>query len=304
MSPEEIKEIQTRFSITDEEFENMYKQAELLTFTGVKPSSDRPTAILTGGQPGAGKTGIIMKTKQEFKQNGADIIVFDLDSYRPFYKDASVIASNYPELYAGITGKAAGKVMERLSEKAIREGYSFVMEGTMGKSTYTLDMLQDMNADFNIVTRLMAVSREESLLSIFERYLEMRKSLGFGRLTTVDSHNDKFDNFTNTALGLEQRGVKVEIYERSNDPSNIGDVRKTYETFGANNVYRTVREALEKGRLDSRRKCLANADKRLTSIRDEVREFSSDDGFNLEFQKLEEIIKREIELEKKNDIEI
>ena len=50
MMTEEIRE---KYQITEEDFEAMYKQAEILTFCGIKPSATRPTAIFTGGQPGS-----------------------------------------------------------------------------------------------------------------------------------------------------------------------------------------------------------------------------------------------------------
>lgn len=44
-----------------------------------------------------------------------DLIVFDLDMYRGLYKKSFEIARRYPDLYSEITGKSAGKIMERLS---------------------------------------------------------------------------------------------------------------------------------------------------------------------------------------------
>ncbi len=52
----------------------MYKQAEILTFSGIKSAREKTVEIFTGGQPRAGKTGIVLMTKQEFDKNGIDIV--------------------------------------------------------------------------------------------------------------------------------------------------------------------------------------------------------------------------------------
>lgn len=171
----EIERLEEKYKITEEEFEIIYKKFEELTFCNVKPAKGRPIAIFTGGQPGAGKTALLLRTKSKFEKLKKDVLLFDLDSYRNYSKNCEEIAINYPEHYSYVTGKIAGKIMERLSKKAIIEGYNFILEGTMGKSIYTLDMLQEMQADYNVIVKLIAVSQEESLLSIFERYINMKK---------------------------------------------------------------------------------------------------------------------------------
>ena len=227
-----------------------------------------------------------------------DIVSFDLDSYRCFYKNAGIIARDYPELYADITGKAAGKVMERLSEKAIKEGYNFILEGTMGKSIYTLDVLQDLGADFNIIAKLMAVSREESLLSIFERYIEMRKSMGIGRLTTIESHDNKYYNFPKVVSTIEARNVEVEVYERSKSAEDISRPQMIYKTSSNSNIYSSVEEALQRGRQTSKKRCLFCVESRLEDIKNDILGFKDDLGLVMEFEKLESIIRGELNIRK------
>ena len=106
-------------------------------------------------------------------------------------------------------------------------------------------LLQKYKVDYDIVARLLAVSREESLLSIFERYIEMKKAMGIGRMTTIESHNKKYNNFLNIAGTLERRGVEVEVFERSED---IVNPNMTYKTSGKNSRYNSVVEALIRGR--------------------------------------------------------
>ena len=235
------------------------------------------------------------KTKKEFLEMNKDLIVFDLDMYRGLYKKSFEIARRYPDLYSEITGKSAGKIMERLSAEAIENGYNFILEGTMGKSVYTLDLLQKYKVDYDIVARLLAVSREESLLSIFERYIEMKKAMGIGRMTTIESHNKKYNNFLNIAGTLERRGVEVEVFERSED---IVNPNMTYKTSGKNSRYNSVVEALIRGRNNSSKICMNNAIQRLESIKSDLQEFGEEDKYMGQIEILTKIIEQEMEEKK------
>lgn len=292
MNKYEIEQIKQYYSVTNDEFEEMYLLAKKITFANYIPTNNKPIAIFTGGQPGVGKSGIILKTKREFLKKNDDLIVFDLDMYRGLHKKSFEIAKRYPDLYSEITGKTAGKIMERLSEEAIKNGYNFILEGTMGKSVYTLDLLQQYKADYDIVARLLAVSRIESLLSIFERYIEMKKAMGIGRLTTIESHDNKYNNFPNIAGTLETRGIEVEVYERS---EYIGNPKMTYKTSSTNSIYNSVGEALIKGRNNSNRICIKNAIQRLESIKKDLQGFEEKDKYNNQIETLSKVIEQEIE---------
>ena len=295
MNKNEIEQIKRYYSITNEEFEEMYLQARKITFANYIPTYGRPIAIFTGGQPGAGKSGIVLKTKREYLEKNTDLIVFELDMYRGLYKKSFEIARRYPDLYSEITGKPAGKIMERLSAEAIKNGYNFILEGTMGKSVYTLDLLQNYKVDYNVIARLLAVSREESLLSIFERYIEMKKAMGIGRMTTIESHDKKYNNFLNIAGTLETRGVEVEVFERSED---IANPKMTYKTSAKNNRYNSVVEALIRGRNNSSRICMNNAIRRLECIKNDLQEFGEKDKYMGQIQILTKIIGKEMEKKK------
>ena len=301
MNNDEIDKIKQYYSITNEEFEEIYLYAKKITFKHYIPTPGKPIAIFTGGQPGAGKSSIILKTKKEFIELNKNLIVLDLDLYRGLYKKSFEIAKKYPDLYSEITGRAAGKIMERLSAEVIENGYNFILEGTMGKSTYTLDLLQRNKENYDIVARLLAVSREESLLSIFERYIEMKKAMGIGRMTAIGSHDRKYNNFLNIAGTLEKRGLEVEVYERSKD---IANPKITYKTSNKNNIYNSVEEALLKGRENSKKVCMETAINRLEKIKKDLQEFGEEEKFESQIQALTKVIEQGIKKEKEKEIEI
>lgn len=290
MDKQEVERIKQQYAITEEEFTKMYLQAKSITFANCMPAQSKPIAIFIGGQPGAGKSGLILKTSKEFLERNQDLIVFDLDMYRGLYKSSLEIAKKYPDLYSEITGKAAGRIMEMLSTEAIQNGYNFVLEGTMGGQIYTLDVLQSYRSDYQILARLLAVSREESLLSIFERYIEMKKSMGIGRMTTIESHEKKYHNFLNVAETLERRGVEVEVYERSVEVANP---KRTYKTSKADSTYSSVKEAIIMGRNNSQRICMKTIASRIESIKNDLKEIGEEKKFERQTEALDSLIKKE-----------
>ena len=278
--------LKEKWALTEEEFNKMYNQVEEITFREIIPNKDKPTAIVIGGQPGAGKSSLVLKSNLEFYLNGNDMVILDMDIYRSLYKNSFYIARNFPDYYEKITGTVTGKIMEKLSKKVIEEGYNFIFEGTMGKSIYTIELLQKSSKKFNVIARIMAVSREESLLSIYERYLEMRKKSGVGRLVNINEHDERYTNLLNIAGSLEEKGIEVEVYERSEDITNPLLI---YKTSWSNNTYDSVELAIHKGREKSKIICIENAEARLEAINNEISSYIDNSIFLPDLQRLNEI---------------
>lgn len=292
MNKEEIEKIKQYYAITKEDFLKMCMQAREDTFKNHFPNQGKPTAIFIGGQPGAGKSALVIKTKKEFLETQKDIIIFDLDMYRGLYKNSIEIAKKYPNLYSEITGKVAGRILEKMSTEAIQNGYNFIIEGTMGKPVYTLDVLQKSSREYNIIVKTLAVSKEESLLSIYERYIEMKKSMGIGRMTKIENHNSKYDNFTNVVDSIERSGIEVVVYERSN---GIEDPKMIYKTSSKNNIYSCANEAIIKGRQNSSRICKNNSSQRLESIKEDIKIFGEEEKYKEQIEKLTSVIEKTME---------
>ena len=123
----------------------------------------------------------------------------------------------------------------------------------------------------------------------------MKKTMGIGRMTTIESHDKKYNNFLNIAGTLETRGVEVEVFERSED---IANPKMTYKTSAKNNRYNSVVEALIRGRNNSSRICMNNAIRRLECIKNDLQEFGEKDKYMGQIQILTKIIGKEMEKKK------
>ena len=278
-----------KYKMTEEDFENMYQQTRSLIFGNCLPEKNQPIAIITGGQPGSGKSGIVVKSRLDFANDNKEAIILDVDTYRGLYKNSALLAREFPQFYSELTDPTVGKIMGRLADETIFKGYNFIFEGTMG-NTKMIDSIEASNVNYKIVARIIGVSRFESLLSIFERYIEMNKNMGFGRLTTIDAHDIRYNNFTQIASTLESRNIEVEVYKRSTDKKVPTMV---YKTSDDTYEYKSVMEALIGTREESYKLCMENAKERLDLINKEIKYYAVDDSIIGELEKLNNIFNRE-----------
>ena len=249
-------------------------------------SYNNPTAIIIGGQQGSGKTGIVLKSVKDFVDIGQDMVILDLDAYRGFYKNCFNLMLNYPESYAEITNKYAGKIMESITRKVISHKNNFIFEGTLGKSAYTLELLINSNVKYNILVRVLSVCREESLLSNFERYIKTYNKASLGRFTTIEKHDETYELFTNRLKNIEKKGVVVEVYTRGNE---ISEPILIYKTENNYNIYENAYEALIEGRKASYYNCMKNVKERLENINNNLVIFQRDKKLYEQLKKLNEI---------------
>lgn len=294
MTTSKIEEIKLKYALSEDEFEEIYNQAKKLIIGDCKPYKGTPTAIVTGGQPGAGKIGLVLKSKREVTANGEQTVVIDSDIYRGLYKNSMEIAEKYPELYSEITDKATGKITNRLLNELIQGGYNFIFEGTMGKINI-IDSLKSAPRKYNIIARLMATSREESLLSVFERYIVMIQNMGMGRYATIEAHDSRYEGFTKVSKLLEGKGVEVEVYERSKSIEDIAYPILIYKTSSKKNNYNSVEAALSEGRKRSLDRCKGDIQTRLKKINGDLKGLvENNPDFKKEIDKLDKIFSQSI----------
>ena len=269
-----MKEIKEITGLTEDEFYEFYKEAKELVLDKHFSANNRtPIAILTGGQPGAGKSGIVIKSKLDFKKIGVNPVILDGDTYRGLYPNARKIANEQPDKYADITDKATGMVMGRLIKDSILGGYDFIREGTLN-SAEIVDQLIASPKGYKIIIRLLATCREESILSCFERYILMKEKTGIGRFITLDAHDKRYIQFPKTAREQEKKGVKIEVYKRGNV---INNPELLYDNIHFNSNFNNFEEALKFGRKQSFEQCKNNIANRIVEIERRLNEMNTNE---------------------------
>ena len=260
---DEINEIKKEYKLNEKDFNEMYQQTRKIVFMEAK-TYENPTAILIGGQTGAGKGGIDVYSKKEFKEQNLDSIVIDVDCFRMLHPRAEEIIKKYPTLYTDITAQETGPIAKELLKEAIEKGYNFIFEGTM-KNTEILETMRNMPRRFNKVVRVIATSPKESLLTAFERNEEQVNKIGYGRFTNVEVHDYSCEGVEKTLKVIEESGVpdKIQIFTRGKD---IVSPELVYDSTSENNKYKTAYETLIRYRKINEEKIYSTIQERLDNI--------------------------------------
>jgi predicted ABC-type ATPase len=153
-----------------------------------------PTAIILGGQPGAGKSFLVKAVEQEFQKDFIFISTDDLRLYHPAYQKLQKDPKNVQNA-ANLVNPYASAWTERLIKYCIENKYNLIIDSTLGgniTAVYdTIDMLRAGGFEFHL--RLMAVPSLISKLSIFLRYESQLIEKGFARWTRIEDHDDRFE---------------------------------------------------------------------------------------------------------------
>ena len=238
---DDIENIKKKYKLTEKEHKEMYQNARKIVFQNAKTYKN-PIAIIVGGQTGAGKGGIDVYSKKEFKEQKLDSIVIDVDSYRMLHPKGKEIVKKYPTLYNDITAQETGPIAKALLKETIEKGYNFIFEGTM-KNTEILETMRKMPKNYNKIVRVMATSSKESLLTAFERNEEQVNAIGYGRFTNVDVHDFSYEGVAKTLKIVEESKVpdRIQIFTRGKD---ILSPELVYDSNNDKNEYNTAYETL------------------------------------------------------------
>ena len=260
---EDLELVKKKYKLDEEQFEKMYQQAREMIFGNTK-TYDNPTAIIIGGQTGAGKGGIDVFSKREFKENGLESVVIDVDVYRMLHPKAEEIIKKYPTMYTEITGQETGPIAKLLLQEAIQKGYNFIFEGTM-KNTEVLETMKEMPKKFTKIVRVIATSPKESLLTAFERNEEQVELIGYGRFTNVEVHDFSCEGVAKTLKVIEESNVpdRIQIFTRGKD---IVSPDLVYDSECDTNEFETAYETLVEYRKINEEKMINTVKERVNAL--------------------------------------
>lgn len=254
------------FKLSKEEHELIYRIIEREVFRKGQKGESKPIAIIAGGQSGAGKGSLIGYSMKQLEESGHSGLIITTDEYKPYHPRAVELAKKYPTEYVRIIEQDVGLWTNRILKKAIDEKYSFVFEATL-RNNRILDRIREQKQNgFNIIVRVLAVPKLESLLSIHERYKKQIENMGFGRLISVEQHNDAYTGIPNVIDEIERSKMcVVEVYTRG---ETIARPKLIYSSKAGEKKYLSARMALEEGRQSEERKTYFSAPERIRLLRE------------------------------------
>lgn len=184
-----------------------------------KKTQKKPIAIVVGGQPGAGKSGLIDKTCAELENS----IVLDVDDFRYFHPNIEEILSKYPNDLATFTITFVNRIFNKILPKLMDSGYNLIMQKTLRDDEVIYDTLVPLKEhDYTIILRVLAVSEIESKLSTLERSLAVKRTVGYCRWTPLKNQDYAISGLVPTSKHIFESDYcdLIQIYKRNVIPTD------------------------------------------------------------------------------------
>lgn len=203
---------------TEEEFNRyLVSRIKAMTMPASLAPSGTPSAVLLGGQSGAGKTTLHRICAAAFAGN---VIVINGDEYRSGHPRFHELQESYGDAAVEHTVAWAGRMTEALIDCLSRLGYNLVIEGTLRTSEVpmaTAKLLRERG--YGVSLALMAVKPEISLVSCQLRYEQMRIAGTVPRATDPAHHRMIVDQIVKNLATLEGSGSfdGIALYSRKGE---------------------------------------------------------------------------------------
>ena len=207
-----------KYRLTEAEHEAFFEEIKADIFAHAI-SSDRPVAVIFGGQPGSGKSAALSEAIEELKPRGgaAEIIGDDFRSYHPAFGQLMAQDDKTAAFY---TDKDTGRWVEKAIAYAKQERLNIVIEGTMRDSNKVVETMTSLRAaGYEIDARALAVNPKLSWQGVMQRYEAQKLDRGNGRMTAPHSHQAACDGMLVTLERIEREKLadRITLYRRGEE---------------------------------------------------------------------------------------
>jgi predicted ABC-type ATPase/soluble cytochrome b562 len=205
-----------RYRLTEAQHQAIFdKRIKPQLFKGVEPS-DKPVAVIFGGQPGAGKSAAVDAAVQELSTRGraAQIIGDDLRAYHPKYDR---LLDKDDKTAAFYTDRDTARWVEKAIDYAKQNRLSVVIEGTMRDQAKVAQTMQTFRgAGYDVDARVLAVNEKLSWQGVLQRYENQKADRGVGRMTTPEAHEAAYKGMPATVERVERDKLadRLTVYRR------------------------------------------------------------------------------------------
>jgi len=180
---------------------------------------EHPCAVITGGQPGSGKSGITALAIERFRASG--YVLVDADKMRPYHPDYQKLMRADDRTAANLTHPDCGPWSTRLLRDGAAGRRNLIIDQTSRDPAALARMAQALRqVGYRVELHVMAVSPAASQLRIHQRYEGQRGQDGFGRFSTKDKHDEAFAGVAETVAAVET-GRQVDrlcLYDHNVEP--------------------------------------------------------------------------------------
>lgn len=151
-----------------------------------KTPAREPWAILTGGQPGSGKSSI----KRIANRKSKNFIFLNTDEFRDSHPNYMEIQREYGSDHPKHTAQWAGAITEALIERLSKEKYNLLIEGTLRTTEVPEQTANRLRANgYKVDLYVMAVKPEVSFTGTITRFFQGRQKDNNGRAVDKKHHD-------------------------------------------------------------------------------------------------------------------
>jgi len=183
--------------------------------------ADHPTLVVLGGQPGSGKTALLIASQTELEQTGAAIRIVgdDLRSYHPgFVAHQSVD----PVTASRFTQGDAGIWSEKLLAAATQRGVHVVFETTMRTpDNVERIMTTGRSAGYHVEARALAVSPRVSWQGCHYRFEELHHAGAAARIPPRAVHDAAVTGLVESLERIERRRLADRVLIQTADGETV-----------------------------------------------------------------------------------
>lgn len=203
----------------------------------------RPTIVMTGGQPGSGKTDLGANARHESPR----LIEVVGDDLRKFHPEHDQLMESNPLQMPAATQQAAGAWV-KMSLEYLREARADVlMETTMRNPEAVVETLRSFREDgYGIEVRVIAVPETISRMGTLQRYEDQVRSQGAGRWAPSHVHDEAYAQMPDTVRRVISEGLVDRIIVQKRDDVTLYDA--TIVQGEQHKVANAVPGAIELGR--------------------------------------------------------
>lgn len=202
MEQKELENLQAKYKLTEEEYQEYYHAVNLFFTTGKSPV-ERPKIVFVSGQAGAGKSRLIPLVNQKLEYNA---VISDYDIIRSMHPRFELASKTERENVHLALLPDADRANEDLRVYCRNNRINLINEGTMRGTAGFIKMARDFKeAGYEVDLELMSVPKIESYASTFLRYAMQLVSNDEPRLVPKEIHDSSYDNFLKTIQLFEEQ---------------------------------------------------------------------------------------------------
>lgn len=228
MNKEEIQELQKRYKLTEEEYQEYYKKVNVVFTTG-KKREEHPKLVFVAGQAGAGKSRLTPLVKEELQYNA---VVSDYDVVRTLHPKYDIALKEVPQNVHLALLPDADRANEDLRHYCRDNSLNLIYEGTMRGTAVFIQIAKEFKeAGYEVDLGLMSVPKLESYGSTLLRYaIDIHNDNP--RWVPKEVHDESYEKFIVTLRELSNQSLydNAKVYKRGRDEA--GRPIQIYSTEG------------------------------------------------------------------------